>query len=176
MSGASSRRAPAGEAELDRMLTAAELAELCGRSVRWVHSLREAGHLKSEGGRYRLGPALAGVVEHFHKRAEGGKPDVRVNLARAREIELRTAMRRAELISIDDVVEVLAGMVDLAEGEFRDLGDRAFPNDPDRREALGRMVADIFERVRDQRDALEAGLRGNVWPDENDEGAAGAAG
>ena len=153
-----SRRAPAGDPG-DRLVTAGELAEICGRSIRWVHSLREAGHLRSEGGRYRLGVAVQGVLSHLEART-AARGEVAATLARTREIELRTGMRRAALISTAELTAMLREMGEVIEAEFSGLPDRVYPDDAARREGLVGLVRDIFERVQERRETLEAELRG----------------
>lgn len=149
------RRDPA-----DRLMTVRELAELCGRSTRWLQSLRAAGFLKPESGGYRLGPALAGIGRYFEARATRPRPEVAAVEARTREIELRIAQRRADLIPTADTIAVLTEMGEMVRAEFPTLADRVFPDDPERREALAGHIRESLDRIERARLHAIRNLRG----------------
>ncbi|OYW52323.1 MAG: hypothetical protein B7Y80_20090 [Hyphomicrobium sp. 32-62-53] len=133
------------------LITAAELAHMVDRSVRWVHMLREAGKIEPiRRGLYQQGPALRAALqaieEGLRSKAQRTKQASATTEARTREVELRVAEREAQLIAVSDVLAVLRTMTSIVKAEFAALPSLHTAN-PDRRRELQAEVHKSFARM-----------------------------
>lgn len=133
------------------LISASELATLVDRSVRWVHMLREAGKIVPvRRGLYRQGPALraalAAVEEGLRSKAQRTRQASATTEARTREIELRVAERRSQLIPVSDVLAVIREMTAIVKREFAALPS-LHTQDPARRRELEAEVEASFARM-----------------------------
>lgn len=144
-------------------LSVAQAAALLGRSDRWVHMLREAGHIRlGERGQYSVVAVVRGAMaymDELHEKAQRKARENRATDARTREIELRTTAREATLIGKEDVVAVLDGMAEMARAEFTSLPRRAARGRA-ARAALSAEVEQTLARIDHAKAALVAELEG----------------
>lgn len=144
-------------------ITVAQAAALLGRSERWVHMLREAGHIRlGERGQYRVVEVVRGAMaymDELHEKAQRKARDNRATDARTREIELRIAAREATLIGKADVIAVIDGMAEMARKEFEQLPRRA-ARGRNARAALAAEVEQTLDRIDTATVALVADLEG----------------
>lgn len=144
-------------------LSVAQAAALLGRSDRWVHMLREAGHIRlGERGQYRVVEVVRGAMAYMDEQLDKAQRRARANRAtdaRTREIELRTAAREATLVGKEDVVAVLDGMAEMARAEFSSLPKRAARGRA-ARAALAAEVTQTLDRIDTAKVALVAELEG----------------
>lgn len=150
---------PSGDPE-NELITAAELAHMVDRSVRWVHMLREAGKIVPvRCGLYRQGlalrAALAAVEEGLRSKAQRTKLASATSKARTREIELRTAERPEQLVSRENVLEVINTTARLLREVFAGFADRIDGLTDERRRELDAAVNPSLARAEMiRRDAL----------------------
>lgn len=144
-------------------ITVAQAAALLGRSDRWVHLLREAGHIRlGERGQYSVVAVVRGAMAYMDEqiaKAELKARESRATDARTREIELRTAAREATLVGKHDVIAVLDGMAEMARKEFEQLPRRA-ARCRAARAALAAEVGQTLERIDHAKAALVDELEG----------------
>lgn len=138
-------------------LSVAQAAALLGRSDRWVHMLREAGHIRlGERGQYRVVEVVRGAMAYMDEQLDKAQRRARANRAtdaRTREIELRTAAREATLIGKEDVIAVLNGMAAMTRAEFTSLPRRAARGRA-ARAALAAEVEQTLDRIDNAKQAL----------------------
>ncbi|WP_103173254.1 hypothetical protein [Paracoccus sp. SY] len=95
----------------DLTLSAAEIATMTGRTVRWVQSMAKDGYFSKDGrGRYRLESVIQGLLRHEEDQAAKGNQAAaasRATDARTREIDQRMAIRDRQLIPIEDAIMAL---------------------------------------------------------------------
>lgn len=127
-----------------------EAAELTGRSVQWIYQLAKAGHIAKEGrGRYPISGLLKGVIAYYEQLLEKASQSAAASKAtdaRTREIELRIAERRRELIAADEARAVIMEFGAMVRAEFGALPAR-FTRDMDERRKLEQEVHGSFERI-----------------------------
>lgn len=144
-------------------LTVSQAAALLGRSDRWVHMLREAGHIRvDERGRYPVVAVVRGAMAYMAEQLDKAERKARENRAtdaRTREIELRTAAREATLVPKNDVIAVVDCMADMARDEFTTLPKRAAKGRT-ARAALAAEVGQTLERIDHAKAALIDELEG----------------
>lgn len=96
-------------------LTMAAIAELCGLSERRVRQIAEAAGITPEKRGQWPGPAVIQAVLDDARASRSTSPlavaQERVAEARAREIEMRTAERRRDLIPIEDAIAAMDAVV-----------------------------------------------------------------
>ena len=141
-------------------ITVRQAAALFGRSERWVHRLREAGWITTEGrGAYPLVGLLRGVLAYLEDQVEKGGEAARAATAtdaRTREIELRTEGRRRELVAVDGVAQVITQFEAMALAEFSRLPTRYTRRPTDRARLRGEVQASISRIAAARNRALEA--------------------
>lgn len=112
----------------DLTLSAAEIATMTGRTVRWVQILaKEQGIAKEARGKYRLDSVMAGLVAHYEAVVEAGEKKASANRtgdARTREIEQRIAIKDRTLIPIEDAIMALDKVVGVTNAELMGLPSR----------------------------------------------------
>jgi hypothetical protein len=135
--------------DIDRKLTATEAAALLGVTTRTLQNWTRAGWIeKAHRGTYSLSGVVRGAVAYHEamlKRRQAS-PKAATTDARATEIELRTADRRAGLIRRDEVEAVIAEYAEMVRREFSKLPER-LPGDEARRRALASELAASFRRI-----------------------------
>lgn len=105
---------------VDQQLTmgVAEIASMCGRTVRWVQIVAKEQAVEKDGrGKYRLASFVAAIVSHYEALQESNSKVAsasRATDARAREIELRIARQERTLIPREDAdlaIDLVVGEV-----------------------------------------------------------------
>jgi hypothetical protein len=143
-------------------ITVKQAAALFGRSERWVHGLREAGWITTEGrGAYPLVGLVRGVLAYFEdqvtKGAEAAKAATATD-ARTREIELKIDARRRELVAADGVAAVITEFEAMALAEFNRLPGRFTKRPADRAHLRGEIGASVT-RIAAARDRALSSLK-----------------
>jgi hypothetical protein len=135
--------------DLNRPMTGPEAAAMLNITPRHLQNLVRGGWIKKSGrGLYPLAATVRGAVGYFEamlKRRESSSK-AHVTDARAEEIRLRTADKRAGLIRRDDVEAVIAEYAEMVRREFSKLADR-LPGDAARRRALAGELEASFRRI-----------------------------
>lgn len=144
-------------------ITVKQAAALFGRSERWVHGLREAGWITTEGrGAYPLVGLVRGVLAYFEdqvtKGAEAAKAATATD-ARTREVELRTEGRRRELVAVSNVAAVITEFDHMATTEYNRLPGRFTRRPADRARLRGEVAASVT-RIAAARERALSSLRG----------------
>lgn len=137
------------EDPLERYVTVAQAAALCGRSPSWVKQLRSEGFIPTGRGRARLCDVIAGVVAYYEDRLKDGTKSAAANRAteaRTREIELRTAERARRLIPIEDSLAIHAELAQRVRTEFSGLPAR-ITRDVELRRKMEVEIDGIFSRL-----------------------------
>jgi hypothetical protein len=154
------------------LLTTAEVASLLGIVASRVRQLTTSGHIEKRGkDSITLESAVKGYLR-FH-REEGHRTSKsasasRVQDARARDIELRTAEREGGLLEADDVLEKFAEWAGAVRAGFNALPAR-LTDDVEERSRIEAEIDDILA-------ATTKGFRQRVGGDRpSDDGAADAA-
>lgn len=122
-------RGAAGKIDLDALALPAEaLGALFGVSRKWVEKLAEDGVIaRAAKGRYPIGPAVRGYIAWLksdQRRSSKTAADGRLRDARAREIELRIAERKRELVETDEAIATLDEIVGKMRGGQQDAPRR----------------------------------------------------
>lgn len=108
----------------------AAIAELCGLSERRVRQIAEAAGITPEKRGQWPAPAVIQAILHDARASRAAQPlavaQGRVAEARAREIEIRTAERRRELIPVEDAVAVVDATVAAFVAPLEELPRRLF--------------------------------------------------
>lgn len=152
-------------AEEDRQrtgtLSVTQAAALFGRSHQWVHNLISAGFIAKEPkGQYPLVALARGVVSYYEDLISKNTKTAaasRATDARTREIELRIAERRRDLIPQEDARAVISETVAMFRAEFGGLAAR-YTRDMDERRKLEQEINGCFERIAASADRAYAAL------------------
>lgn len=127
-----------------------QAATLLNRSVRWVQNLVSDGYIQKEGhGRYSVVAVVRGAMAYMDDMLEKSNKSAaasRATDARTREIELRIAERKRDLIALDDARAVVSEMAALVKAEFVGFPARVTRNLEER----GRLEQEIdgsFKRL-----------------------------
>ena len=135
---------------VDVELTLADAAQLFGRTSRWLSGLTTAGFIARPGRNgYTLSAICRGVVGYFEAQRERNSKAAAANRAteaRTREIELRIAERKRELIPVDEARAVVSEMAAMVRAEFAGLPAK-FTRDIDERRRLEQEIDGSFERL-----------------------------
>lgn len=141
-------------------ITVKQAAALFGRSDRWVHGLREAGWITTEGrGAYPLVGLMRGVLAYLEDQVDKGAEAAKAATAtdaRTREIELKIDARRRELVAADGVAQVITQFEAMALDEFSRLPTRFTRRPADRARLRGEVQASIRRIAAARNRALEA--------------------
>ena len=134
----------------DDVLNVEQVASLLMISAAWVRHLTRNGWIaKVDGGKgYRVADVVQGYIKFMRdeaRRASKSEAQRKVHEARAREIELRTAVREKSLIEIDDALGALDGVMltELSEMPAR-------TRDLTARRAIEASVRDVRQRIADK--------------------------
>lgn len=131
-------------------LTVNQVAALCGRSTQWVHQLVKEGFVQKQGkNQYALVAVVRGVIAYYEDLQSKSSKSVAANRAtdaRTREIELRIAERRRELIAVEDARAVVLEFGAIVRSEFGALPAR-YTRDMSARRKLEQEVDGSFERI-----------------------------
>lgn len=112
----------------DDVWTVSQAALLFDRTPRWVQNLVSSGFIdKSDRGRYPSSAVCRGVVGYYEaqlqKTSKAGAA-LRATEARTREIELRIAERKRDLIPMEDAKAEVAAVVSEVRAEIVGMGAR----------------------------------------------------
>lgn len=127
-----------------------QAATLLNRSVRWVQNLVTDGYIQKEGyGRYSVVAVVRGAMAYMDDMVEKSNKSAaasRATDARTREIELRIAERRRDLIPQEDARAVVGEMAAMVKAEFSGLPAR-YTRDMTERRRLEQEIDGSFERI-----------------------------
>lgn len=150
----------------ERVVSVAELAELCGIGVRQVQNLANEGvFVKAGRGEYVLGVSLRNFVESRVREDNAEGIDVELEAAREerakREIaETRAGLMKGRVVETEAVMFVVGEVLTLVRNRFLSLPDRLIPEivRPDEvvaaKVVAERMVRDILTELVVSGDAI----------------------
>lgn len=131
-------------------ITVTQAGALLNRTPRWVQNLVAAGFItKSKRGAYTLVEVVRGAVAYYEDQLEKANKAAaasRATDARTREIELRIAERKRELIPQEDAMAVVSELAGMVRAEFSGLPAR-FTRDLEQRRRLEQEINGTFERL-----------------------------
>ena len=164
--------APADEAGT---ITTEVLARLLMVTPHWVRRLTNEGWIpRPARNRYRIAEGVQGYIRFLkdaERRSSKSATASRVQEARAREIELRTAREESRLVDTDEAL----GFVDEVLGQLK-AGLAGVPasvtRDLDLRATIGAAIDEQFRRAADHYQQEAAALRSggaSVAPDQEDD-------
>jgi hypothetical protein len=147
----------------DDVLNVEQVASLLMISAAWVRHLTRNGWIaKVDGGKgYRVADVVQGYIKFMRdeaRRASKSEAQRKVHEARAREIELRTAVREKSLIEIDDALGALDGIIGVVLTELSEMPART--RDLKARQIIEASVRDVRQRIADKAKAKVAELSG----------------
>ena len=147
--------APAPDAPRGALLTAEMAARLLMKSNERIRQLSREGWIPKHGTGANTRYALVDVVQGYirfrddaEKRATKTAAATRISDARAREIELRTAIREGHLIDLDEAIEAIEELMGLLRSELSGLPARC-TRDLQVRRTIETARNDILERIAD---------------------------
>ena len=156
--------APAPDAPRGALLTAEMAARLLMKSNERIRQLSREGWIPKHGTGANTRYALVDVVQGYirfrddaEKRATKTAAATRISDARAREIELRTAIREGRLIDLDEAIEAVEDLMGLLRSELSGLPARC-TRDLQIRRTIETARNDILERIADLAVAKAASL------------------
>jgi hypothetical protein len=162
--------APAPDAPRGALLTAEMAARLLMKSSERIRQLSREGWIPKHGTGANTRYALVDVVQGYirfrddaEKRATKTAAATRISDARAREIELRTAIREGRLIDLDEALEAVEDLIGLLRSELSGLPARC-TRDLQLRRTIETARNDILDRIADlaaQKAAAMGTRRGN---------------
>jgi len=162
--------APAPDAPRGALLTAEMAARLLMKSSERIRQLSREGWIPKHGTGANTRYALVDVVQGYirfrddaEKRATKTAAATRISDARAREIELRTAIREGRLIDLDEALEAVEDLIGLLRSELSGLPARC-TRDLQLRRTIETARNDILDRIADlatQKAAAMGARRGN---------------
>lgn len=145
----------------DKAITLGQAAALLNRSPRWVNNLAKEGFISKEGvGKYTVAEVVRGAMAYYESLLQKSTKTAaasRVTDARTREIELRIAERRRELIPQEDAKAVVLEFGAIVRAEFTALPAR-YTRDLAERRKLEQEVDGSFERIAAAAQRAEAAL------------------
>lgn len=134
------------------VLSAEAMAAVCGFSTDYLRQLERAGRFRKIGrDRYAPAAVFAGYIAHLkdeERRSTKSAEAKRVLEARAREIEIRNAMREGRLIEADDMAEHVAMVIGAFRSELAGV-PAAATRDLALRAAIEAPLEDAITRLRD---------------------------
>lgn len=138
---------PLGVGECNSV-TAAKLIKV---TIQWLNSLVKAGWIKKVGrDRFKVVEVVHGYVDYLqdeNRKATKTQAATRVQDARAREIELRTARESGKLIDVEDVESLLTEVIGELRSEFSGL-PAACTRDLEMRGVIEKNLNDAIDRAR----------------------------
>jgi restriction endonuclease Mrr len=131
-------------------ITVTQAAALLNRTPRWVQNLVAAGFIqKSKRGSYSVVEVVRGAVAYYEDQLERTNKSAaasRATDARTREIELRIAERRRELIPVEEAKAVVMEYAQIVRAELSGLPAR-FTRDVAERRKLEQELDGSFGRI-----------------------------
>jgi hypothetical protein len=132
------------------LLTATDAARLIGKSRRWVSKLVAAGFVRrGEDGRFRpddvAQDALAFAADE-KRRSSKAAASAALQMARAREIELRIAREDHRIVDLDEVLGATDEVLGNVKADLDGLG-ACVTRDAALRNAIGAKIDEIFGRA-----------------------------
>ncbi|HEV8503706.1 MAG TPA: hypothetical protein VGR63_19195 [Casimicrobiaceae bacterium] len=147
--------APAPDAPRGSLMTAEMAARLLMKSAERIRQLSREGWIPKHGTGANTRYALVDVVQGYirfrddvEKRQTKTAAATRISDARAREIELRTAIREGRLIDLDEALEAVEDLVGLLRSELSGLPARC-TRDLQLRRTIETARNDILDRIAD---------------------------
>lgn len=147
--------APAPDAPRGALMTAEMAGRLLMKSGERIRQLVREGWIPKHGTGANTRYALVDVVQGYirfrddvEKRATKTAAATRISDARAREIELRTAIREGHLIDLDEAIEAVEELMGLLRSELSGLPARC-TRDLQVRRTIETARNDILERIAD---------------------------
>ena len=142
-------------------ISLAQAATLLNRSPSWVSLLVGKGYITRDGyGKYSVVAIVRGALTYYEDLLEKSNKAAAASKAtdaRTREIELRIAERRRDLIPLDDAKAVVSEMAAMVKAEFIGLPAR-YTRDMTERRRLEQEVDGSFERIAAAARSAEAAL------------------
>lgn len=133
-------------------ITLQQAATLLNRSVSWVQKLVTDGYIVRAGtNQYSVVAIVRGMMAYYEDLLEKSNKAAaasRATDARTREIELRIAERRRDLIPQEDARAVVSEMAAMVRAEFSGLPAR-FTRDLPERRRLEQEIDGSFDRLAD---------------------------
>ena len=133
-----------------RTLSLQQTATLLDRSISWVQKLVSEGYIARAGtNQYSLVAIVRGLLAYYEDLLEKSNKVAaasRATDARTREIELRIAERRKELIPVEDAKAVVMEFGTIVRAEFTGLPAR-YTRDIAERRKLEQEVDESFARI-----------------------------
>lgn len=140
----------APKAATGNMITIDQAAKLFECTPRWVRELCLQGYIpKAVKGKIPLVAGVQGILRYMrddNRKSSKSAAASRVQDARSVEIELRTAERRRDLISYEEVVEIVSGVAAATKAELMGIAPR-ITRDLAQREVIQKEVDDVLRRV-----------------------------
>lgn len=131
-------------------ISVAHFAAMVDRTPRWVNQLVQDGFIpRLERGQFSLIDAVRGVMSFYEARLERTNKTAaasRATDARTREIELRIAERRRELIPVEEAKAVVMEYAQMVRAELSGLPAR-FTRDVAERRKLEQELDGSFGRI-----------------------------
>jgi phage terminase Nu1 subunit (DNA packaging protein) len=131
-------------------ITMAQAATLLNRSTSWVQKLVTEGYIVKVGtNQYSVVAIVRGILAYYDDLLEKSNKAAaasRATDARTREIELRIAERRRDLIPQEDARAVVGEMAAMVKAEFSGLPAR-YTRDMAERRRLEQEIDGSFERI-----------------------------
>jgi hypothetical protein len=141
-----------GAAGRGQLITSALAARLLMVSPERIRQLSKEGWIEKQGrDQFYLVDVVQGYIRFRNdsdRRAQKTAADSRVRDARAREIELRNAVREGRLIEIDEAMSIVETMIGIFRAETSGLAART-TRDLQFRKTIDTAVNDILERIAD---------------------------
>lgn len=150
-------QAPAAGGDRGPLLTTEQAARLIMKDPSRIRQLRKGGYIprasdKGNDNRYHLLDVVHGYIrfrDEADRRKAAGSMTSRVADARAREIELRNAIRESKLIDRDEAIETTNQMVALIRTVMSEVPARC-SRDPVMQNTLKAILDDIVAGMEDE--------------------------
>lgn len=155
-------------------ITVAQAAALFNRTPRWVQMLVSAGFIKkTKRGEYSVVEVVRGAMGYYEDqlaKANKSAAASRATDARTREIELRIAERRRDLIPMEDAKAELAAVVSEVRSEIVGIGTR-ITRDLELRRQIDREADGILQRLAERAEQASRALAAEGDPVEAEQEA-----
>jgi hypothetical protein len=142
-------------------ISMAQAATFLNRSPSWVQSLVTQGYITRQSyGRYSVVAMVRGALAYYEdllQKSTKAAAASRATAARTREIELRIAERRRDLIPMEDAKAELAAVVSEVRAEIAGLGAR-ITRDLELRRQIDREADGILGRLAERAEQASRAL------------------
>jgi hypothetical protein len=150
------------KSSIDMPISLAEAARLVGKSSTWINKLANGGYVRRlERGRYKPADVAQGCLRFMtdeQRRASKSGTLAQVQVARAREIELRIARVDNEVVDLVEATGVLDEIIGGLKADFDGLG-ASVTRDAVLRAVIEAKVDEILKRAADRLAQRASALR-----------------